>query len=314
MVGSDGPAVKTMAAGPGGDGVIDPIAIRQLCTQLEERLQRDEAALGYPKPPRTLYAHSVRVARRARRLAEQMGSVAPEMAFLAGVLHDAGKLRDGLYHQGDRPEEEISAEVAEELLVAAGVEPSNARVEIADAVRRMQREDPPPPALAQIIWDADALDKLGPCGVAAFFLKSGLRGRGLDERLLERTSVELTYARAAPETMWTDAGEREAAPAAAYTERYFRDLIDVLVASGVCDVTIEMVQYQDMEIVSVGAPRCGCGGRRAPQVHSAAGVICTELFLTRRCEQCGNDRTVRFCSPRVRKRRDVETVGENRSR
>ncbi len=314
MVGSDGPAVKTMAAAPGGDGVIDPIVVRQLCTQLEERLQRDEAALGYPKPPRTLYAHSVRVARRARRMAEQMGGVAPEMAFLAGVLHDAGKLRDGLYHQGDRPEEEISAEVAEELLVAARVEPWDVRAEIADAVRRMQQEDPPPSVLAQITWDADALDKLGPCGVAAFFLKSGLRGRGLDERLLERTSVELTYARAAPDTMWTDAGEHEAVPAAAYTDRYFRDLIDALVTSGGWDVAIELLQYQDMEIFSVGAPRCGCGGRRVSEVHSVGGVICTKLVLTRRCEQCGDERTVRFCSPRVRKRRDVEIAGESRSR
>jgi hypothetical protein len=118
-------------------------------------------------------------------------------------------------------------------------------------------------------------------------------------------SVELTYARAAPATMWTSVGEREAAQAAAYTDRYFRDLITALVSSGVFDVEIDTVVHGDMEIVSVGAPRCTCAGSFVAEVAERAGVICTELELVRRCDRCGRERTVRFCCPRARRRRDV---------
>ena len=52
----------------------------------------------------------------------------------------------------------------------------------------------------------DNLDKLGSLGIANYFIKAGLRGNPLSPRLLSRLTVELTYARHAPQSMYTPLG------------------------------------------------------------------------------------------------------------
>lgn len=48
--------------------------------------------------------------------------------------------------------------------------------------------------IGRTVYDADCLDKLGHMGVAQFFSKGALRRRFLDEKLMIRAGIELTYA------------------------------------------------------------------------------------------------------------------------
>ncbi len=57
--------------------------------------------------------------------------------------------------------------------------------------------------MAAVLFDADNLDKLGPLGVANYFVKIGLRGRGISTSSILRLTVELTYARHAPRCLAT---------------------------------------------------------------------------------------------------------------
>ena len=80
--------------------------------------------------------------------------------------------------------------------------------------------------------DADRLDKLGALGVGAFFTKAALRGRGLVDALVHTLSRELTYALAAPRSMFTKpAGSSP--EQAAKTIAFFDDLLDDLEGWGI---------------------------------------------------------------------------------
>lgn len=270
-------------------------------SRVRSLLQADEARLPSPKRPSSLAAHVARVATIARRLAADEPGASAEDAYLAGLLHDAGKFRGGAYHQGEITEEEQSAEVAGELLGELGYPPEQVR-RVREAIRLLYRDDVEPPLLTAIVHDADNLDKLGMHGVAGFFVKAGLRGRGLDEDLVMQLGVELTYARCARDTMLTDCGERKAARLAAQTERLVLDLIESLRDELGWEVAVRTVPFRDLEIVAVMPRTCGCAGEAAITVSVAPSTKCTVLRLDQSCGGCGQTRTLRFCCPRVRRR------------
>jgi hypothetical protein len=92
--------------------------------ELSRHVRREEASYASTRPaPDTLMGHLERVASIAVRLASLEG-VDPVAAELAGLFHDAGKFHGGRYHDGDRPEEERSAEVLAELAKRCGLDPA----------------------------------------------------------------------------------------------------------------------------------------------------------------------------------------------
>jgi len=283
--GSPGPAVE--------NGALD-----ELREAVRRHLGREEALLAPPKAPSSLWAHSLRVARLARRLARETTGAEPEEAFLAGMLHDAGKFEGGRYHEGDVPEEERSAAWALEVLPAHGFgEETSARV--AAGIRGVHRQEGEPNLLAAVVQDADNLDKLGPHGVATFLVKAGLRGRGLDEDLLAQIGVELTYARYAEEAMRTEAGRSLAGPWARRTEELLLELIGSVREAGLFQPVVETLTFDGLDIVAIRPDRCRCSGTISCSVHGEDSVKCTMLRLDQVCSGCGDIRSVRFCCPRV---------------
>lgn len=269
--------------------------------RLRAILEADEARLPGPERPSSLAAHSERVARIARRLALAEPGASPDDAYLAALLHDAGKFRDGAYHDGEATEEEQSAEVAGELLGELGY-PADQTRRVQDSIRLLYRDEVEPPLLTAIVHDADNLDKLGPHGVAGFFVKAGLRGRGLDEDLVMQLGVELTYARYAKDTMLTDAGESRAVVLAARTERLVLDLVESLRSELGWEVAVRTMPFQDLEIVAVVPRTCGCVDEVRCSLSTEPSLKCTMLRLDQTCGGCGRTRTLRFCCPRVRRR------------
>jgi putative nucleotidyltransferase with HDIG domain len=274
--------------------------IDELREALCRRLDADEARLP-PAAPSTLSAHSLRVATLAERLARATPGVAVDAAHLAGLLHDAGKFRGGTYHEGDVPEEVVSAEVARELLAAAGY-PAATVDDVVDAIRELYRDGVSPGPLTRVVADADALDKLGASGVAAFFIKAGLRGQGLAPDLLARLGVELTYARCAREMVWSDAAREIAVRRAARTQAFFTELVGELREDGLADLIVDPVEVDGLEVVVVQPRRCHCGGELARSVCERPGVKCSEIRVTMVCRECGNELHMRMCRPRLVRR------------
>jgi uncharacterized protein len=275
---------------------------------LEERLVEDEARLPRDKRRSSLFAHVVRVAAIARSLASEITAASTEDAYLVALLHDAGKFLGGEYHRGEVPEEEYSARVASELLEGCGFDAEQSG-RIQAAILDLYREVEDPGLLTAIVHDADNLDKLGPHGVANFFVKSGLRGRGLDLDLVTRLSVELTYARHAEDVMMTEAGARRAAPLARQTEAWVRAFLDSLAAELGWELVAETLPFQDLEIVAVRPRTCHCGGDVSCSVACEESIKCTVVVLEQRCEECVHTRSLRFCCPRIRARRHIDEGG-----
>ena len=266
--------------------------------QLRERIRTDEAtASRRDRGHDSLWDHVSRVAAIARRLGSEEG-VDPELCHLAGLFHDAGKFAAGRYHGDDLPEESRSVMVLRELTAAHDI-PDEAVEAVADAIEQLYRDDPDPTPLAQILFDADNLDKLGPLGAANYFVKAGLRGRGIGEGVLARVTVELTYARHAPHSLLSGAGRRLAAIRAPQTVRYFHDLLDQLREDGLADLRVETVDHDGFLLDLVVPPACECGARLRRCIWDVAGMKCTEIHVEHSCAACDRARELRFCRPRL---------------
>jgi len=269
-----------------------------LVRELRDRIRADETAVARrAAPPDTLWGHALRVAALADKLGRSEG-LDPTVCRLAGLFHDAGKFAGGRYHHDHRPEEARSVAVLRQMAADHGV-PDDAIDEAAEAIEQLYRDDPDPTPLACVLFDADNLDKLGLLGVANFFVKAGLRGRGLAVPLLHHATVELTYARHAPRSLWSAAGRALARQRAPRTIRYFRELLQQLRDDGLADIRVEEVTFDGL-LLDVAAPgSCSCGGALARKIWQVPGIKCSEIHVEHRCVDCKDRVEIRFCRPRL---------------
>src|SRR5208283_3022325 len=172
--------------------------IEQVLVDSEARYNRQ----NNQAPSEFLLEHTRRTAAIAHRVAGMEG-VDPFLPILVALFHDAGKFHDGKYHKDDIPEEEHAAVLAEKMLSEFGVEHRDV-VTVLEALRALYNDKLQCVGACRIVQDADRLDKLGTLGIAAFFTKAALRGRGLIDALAQNGSRELTYALAAPRSMFTE--------------------------------------------------------------------------------------------------------------
>jgi HD superfamily phosphodiesterase len=266
--------------------------------ELRLRIRQQEADHGGGcRAPDTLFGHLERVAALAVRLALKEG-IDPLGAELAGLFHDAGKFEGGGYHSGDRPEEEYSVEILREAGAGFGLEQSIID-EVSDAIRQLYRDDPDPSRLGMILFDADNLDKLGPLGVANYFVKSGLRGRGISTGMIIQLTVELTYARHAPRCLYTATGRRIAARRAPETTRFIRDFLTALREDGLFDSIVEVMTVGGLELEVVSPAACSCGGALGRRTWETPGMKCREIHLELSCDACENRYEIHFCRPRL---------------
>ncbi len=245
----------------------------------------------------SLWDHLERVALLAEKLGRAEG-IDPQTCRLAGLFHDAGKFAGGSYHKGDIPEEEKSVDVFIELAEKHGLDAAIVR-EVSESIRQLYREDPDPTPLTCVLFDADNLDKLGPLGIANYFVKAGLRGGGVSEKLLYRLTVELTYARYAPDCMATDAGRKAAVKRAPETIRFLCDLLDTLHEDDLYDFHIEEIEFDNLILDVVAPPTCACGGEINRRIWDIPGIKCSEIHLEHTCPSCGFKHEIRFCRPRL---------------
>lgn len=284
-----------------------PSLFGRIETLLIEAEARYNRSVGQA-PSEFLVDHSRRAAAIAQVVARLEG-VDPLLPVVIALLHDAGKFNDGAYHADDLPEEEHAAIIAGELLAEFGMAPE-AIATVQESLRALYDDRRPCIGPSRIVQDADRLDKLGALGVGAFFTKATLRGRGLVEALLQTASRELTYALAAPRSMFTVSGRRLAAARAEKTLAYFDELFADLEHWGIARLerrtlalagtfrTRDGAAVEAIEVTLVLPRSCPvCAGPLDLAHRREQGLKCEKLVARISCPACGYGHGTGFCLP-----------------
>jgi len=259
-------------------------------------------------PSEFLLEHTRRTAAIAHKLAVMEG-VDSFLPVLVALYHDAGKFHEGAYHQDNLPEEEHAALLAQKMLSEFGMERSTIE-SILQALRALYDERLPCIGPARIVQDADRLEKLGALGVGAFFTKAALRGRGLVDALVQTLSRELTYARAAPRSMFTASGRKLAIEQAPRTIAYFDNLLEQLESWGIASFerhtivldedfrTRDGATVRGMEVSIAMLRACpDCEGPLALTHRREKGVKCDRFTARFQCAHCSYASESSLCLP-----------------
>ena len=282
-----------------------------LHARIEKALVEAEARYNHQTnqaPSEFLLEHARRTAAIAHKISRMEG-VDSFLPVLVALYHDAGKFHEGEYHKDDVPEEEHAAVLAGRMLPEFGVERSEIEA-VLEALRALYNDRLPCVGPCRIVQDADRLDKLGALGVGAFFTKAALRGRSLIDALAQTLSRELTYALAAPRSMFTETGKKLAGERAAKTIAFFDDLLDDLESWGIASFerrtiileedfrTRDGASMQRMEVTIVMPRACpDCEASFGLTHLREQGVKCERLTARFACGGCGYARETSFCLP-----------------
>jgi HD superfamily phosphodiesterase len=277
-------------------------AVRQTLIQQETAFQRQWTEETFS----SLWAHSFRVGRIALYIAGQEGCQ-PEPALLAGLFHDMGKFAHGSYHADDTPEEKNAVLLAERIL--SGTVYEKWIPIINEAILSCYLDGETTNDIGRIVYDADCLDKLGNMGVAQFFAKKAMRRQFLDDDLMIRMSVELTYAYHAPDTLKTETGRALAKARSIRTRRFYTELSEEWTLLGLGDVSIVEEDIAGIVCVLVVPRSCSCGGSLERKSDIRDAVKCRSVVVTYRCVKCAGTSEFSFCLPNVK---DLPRKGQGR--
>jgi uncharacterized protein len=245
----------------------------------------------------SLWEHSSRVARIAYHIAKTEGWN-EEQALLAGLLHDMGKFAHGRHHEDDTPEEENAVRFAERIL--SGTDYESWISAISQAILSTYLKGETTNDIGRAVYDADSLDKLGTMGVAQFFAKKALRRQFLNDDLMMRTSIELTYAHHAPDTLKTATGRSMALDRRSRTRRFYAELINEWKELGLGEFDILEEDIAGIACILVVPCACSCGGELEIESDILDSVKCRSLVMKYRCVVCGIEREFSFCLPNVK--------------
>jgi putative nucleotidyltransferase with HDIG domain len=279
-------------------------SIETMLVEAEARFNRQ----ANQAPSAFLLEHTRRTAAIAHKISAMEG-VDSFVPTLVALYHDAGKFHEGEYHKDEVPEEEHAAVLAAKMLAEFGVDRGDIDA-VLKALRALYNDRLPCVGACRIVQDADLLDKLGALGVGAFFTKATLRGRGLVDALVHTLSRELTYAQAAPRSMFTQTGKTLASEQSAKTIAFFDDLLGDLERWGIAcferhTVVLEEnfrtrdgVSVPRLEVTVVTPRACpDCEGALVLSHQRSRGVKCEKLTARYSCESCGYGGDTSFCLP-----------------
>ena len=282
-----------------------------LHVRIEKMLVESEARYNHQSnqaPSEFLLEHARRTAAIAHKISGMEG-VDPFLPALVALYHDAGKFHEGEYHKDDIPEEEHAAVLAGSMLAEFGVERNDIEA-VLEALRALYDDRLPCVGPCRIVQDADRLDKLGALGVGAFFTKATLRGRGLVDALVTTLSRELTYALAAPQSMFTETGKKLAGEKATKTVAFFDDLLHDLESWGIASFERRSIMLEEdfrtrdgasiksMEVTIVMPSACpDCEAPLGLTHQRERGVKCEKLTVRFACGGCSYAREIYFCLP-----------------
>jgi putative nucleotidyltransferase with HDIG domain len=282
-----------------------------LYASIEKTLVEAEASYNAQTgqaPSEFLLEHTRRTAAIAYKLSAMEG-VDSFLPTLVALYHDAGKFHEGTYHQDRLPEEEHAALLAEEMLARFSLDRRSIET-VLQSLRALYDERLPCVGPARIVQDADRLEKLGPLGVGAFFTKATLRGRSLVDSLVHTLSRELTYARAAPRSMFTEAGKKLALEQTPRTIAFFDHLLEQLESWGIASFECHTIVLDEdfrtrdgavvrgMEVSIAMLRACpDCEGALGLTHKREKGVKCERFTARFQCTHCSYTSETSLCLP-----------------
>lgn len=267
--------------------------IRRTLIEQESAYHRQESA---EETFSSLWAHSSRVARIAHHIAKAEG-FEEGPALLAGLLHDLGKFAHGCYHEDDTPEEKYAVGLAERILSGSPYERWIPIIH--EAILSTYLEGEATSDVGRAVYDADCLDKLGNMGVAQFFTKKALRRQFLDDDVMIRISVELTYAYHAPNTLKTATGRALARERSLRTRRFYTELLEEWKDLGVGVFRVIEEDIAGIVCILVVPVACACGGHLEHESDLRDSVKCRSVVVKYRCVRCCNETEFSFCLPNI---------------
>lgn len=265
----------------------------------------DKAAAAGRTGTGYLWEHSALVASLAFRLAGEEKE--DELcASLAALFHDSGKFVGGKYHSGDEAEEEAAARVAREVLDQAGLPPAIIG-HVVRSIRSLYSSGARRNIITDIVHDADFLAKSGYIGVAAFFMRSSLRGMDLEAAVSESLSRELTYSHCLPQNMRTVSGRGLAVKGSRDAARFYRDFLaeldevhNVRFRIRSCEVGKKVRRGRPVSVILALPVACGsCGGKLETSQAVEKGLKCERLEVSVVCRACRARYSISFCLPEV---------------
>jgi len=278
--------------------------------EIRRTLIGQETAFQEKSTPETfssIWSHSSRVARIAHHIAKAEGWE-EEPALLAGLLHDIGKFAHGSYHEDDTAEEENSVRFAQRIL--AGTVYEKWLPIISEAILSTYLEGKATSDIGRAVYDADCLDKLGNIGVVQFFTKKALRRQFLDDDVMIRTSIEMTYAHHAPDTLKTASGRSLARKRKIRTRAFYTGLLEEWKELGLGEFNIIEEDIAGIACILVVPGSCSCGGRLERESDIRDSLKCRSVVVNYLCGACGFQSQFSFCLPNVSglPRRQQETT------
>ena len=206
-------------------------------------------AIGLNRETRFLSAHSLRVANIAKRICEEEGGNCL-LVFIAALFHDAGKFIWKTDERFESVREEIlSSMFAEKVLGDFGVDESIVNG-VKEVIEEIYSEGHIDLKEAQIIRDADILDKVGYHGVYTFFSKWTLRGENIFDIVEKRLSGELTYLINVQKILYTETAKKYAKDLAKKSIAFYKDFLNELAQIGLKYV-LESRVVDGIEVVLV---------------------------------------------------------------
>ena len=136
-------------------------------------------------------------------------------------------------------------------------------------------------------------------GVAQFFTKNALRHRFLDDEVLIRTSIELTYAYHAPDMLKTLTGRTLARKRSARTQRFYREILEAWGELGIGKFIILEEDIAGFVCILVVPSACKCGSRLELESEVFDALKCRSVVVNYRCKDCGLESEFSFCLPKV---------------
>ncbi len=258
----------------------------QVLEETKKRTREGEMLRVEERPPELagfLWEHMLRVAQIAYQLAIKAGIQDVETVVLSALLHDVGKFSGGDHNSEDIREEEISAEIAAEILGSTGL-PEELVQNVKQTINQLY-SDASPSETTCLVHDADRLDKTGMIGLANFFQKWTLRGLKLSEIVEQKIGPEITYLAHLKDSLKTQVA-KESCPSVQGSIKNLENLVSEYNRTNGKDLCITSYSFEGKQIYAIQRAQCTCGKAYAATISKATTVKCDLVLLELTCPNC----------------------------
>lgn len=258
----------------------------QVLEETKKRTREGELLRVGEQPPELegfLWEHVLRVAQIAYKLAIKAGIHDVETVVLSALLHDVGKFSGGEWYSEDIREEEVSAELAAEILASSGLHEELVQ-DVKQTIKQLY-SSAIHSKMTSLIHDADRLDKTGMIGLASFFQKWTLRGLKLSEIVEQKIGPEITYLAHLKDSLKTQVA-KEFCPSVQGSIKDLENLVSEYNQVSGKELHVKCHSFEGKGIYAVQRAQCYCGKPYVATISKTTTIKCDLVLLELTCQNC----------------------------